>query len=124
MPSPKAPKGRANQSAVDDIHGFLARAILDIFKNHRKSKTLPAPNFLAQAIKFLERTGTTDPTRNTKGPDRLAGMLERYMADEGAAATNPTTDPIVDFSTTLPERDNAAPIPRHPGRAFDDDFPS
>ena len=49
----KSPKGRASQSTVDDVHGFVARAILDTFKHYRKPKELPPSAFLAQAIKFI-----------------------------------------------------------------------
>jgi hypothetical protein len=114
VPKAKAPKGRANQTVVDDIHGYVARAILDTFKHHRKTKELPPANFLAQAIKFLEKTGSTDAARNTKGPDRLAGLLEEYRDDqpgEGRPATGRASRGPREVDFSLPEDKPTTPFP-------------
>lgn len=116
MPRAKIPKGRASQALVDNIHGQVAAAIDATFKHHRKTKTLAPAAFIAQAIKFLEKTGSTDARRTVSKVDPLAQQLADYQQEDENG--NPI-DPATDFSTTLPDRDAAAPIPRHPGREFD-----
>ncbi len=83
---------------MDDVHGYVARAILDTFKHYRKTKELPPAAFLAQAIKFIEKTDSTAPTRNVgKGQDRLAGLLAGYDPHEDMDGTG-KADKSVDFT--------------------------
>ena len=95
MPRAKAPRGRASQSVVDDVHGYVARAILDTFKHYRKTKELPPAAFLAQALKFLQSTDSTAPARTvSKGQDRLAGLLNDYQEEDvdGKAKSDASVD--------------------------------
>jgi hypothetical protein len=118
MPRAKIPKGRASQAQVDQLHGEVAASIAATFKHHRKTKTLAPAAFISTALKFLDMTGSTDARRSLpKGPTALDRVLADYVPEDENG--NPI-DPATDFSTTLPDRDASAPIPRHPSREFDD----
>ena len=89
-------KGRATQTLIDRIHSKTARSIDQTFNHHAKEKTLVPANFIAQAIRFLEKTGSTDAARDSKQPDRLASMLDAYEREDENG--NPVADPSTDFS--------------------------
>jgi hypothetical protein len=113
---------RASERDLNILHRLTVKGLINEFRRVAKAKEALPAALLNASSKVLALTGTTNAERTVSKVDRLGSLLKDYQrdADDDAAPIDPATD----FSTTLPERDNAAPIPRHPSREFDDDFPS
>jgi hypothetical protein len=109
--------GTASIRTLERLHRNVAKGLNLELERAIKAKEPIGAALLNAAVAMLKTTGVVEPKRARSKVDRLAGLLEGYEADADDA---PATDASVDFSTTLPERDSTAAIPRHPSRAFDD----
>jgi hypothetical protein len=88
--------GRASQNLIDRIHRQTAKAIDATFRQHAKDNTLVPAAFIGQAIKFLEKTGSTEAARTPPKVDRLASLLSDYDPDEDSDETNFVRQPPED----------------------------